>query len=503
MTHRTEASRRTDPAGSGTARPDAARSDPARSDVSRAEAPRDAAPRTGPARGDGPRRAAGVPAQHSGPTGPTGPTSPTSHTSPTAPPDLARFAVSSHTLRALASTEPSAEGTRLVRDVRRSKRLVLLRAVLDAAPGDEAAERWALLEEAERQDPDAVRDVLHYPATGVWAEETLRRLHAPDGPAPDLGHLGALAVAAALRAGISFKTTLRPVHGRLVLPTLGLLRPDRPGPLALTERSWDAADALPLHALPLHALPGGRTALDDLDPYRAPAPDDGRPAGVRPARRLTPKGHKRWDIQWSGALTLLERYDSTRAEETAHLLRSVVPLAGGSRSSGATLPAAAGSVLARAQAPPALAATLVHEVQHGKLAALADVLTLHTADRTPRHWAPWRSDPRPLEGLLHGAYAHLALAGYWQRAALYGARGAWAQHARIRAQVAAVLPALRAHPQLTLTGSEFVEGMTIAERAMDELPPPGDQHATARRTLERERRAWCEAHPELAAFAEG
>ncbi|MEU9415406.1 HEXXH motif domain-containing protein [Streptomyces sp. NPDC048272] len=410
--------------------------------------------------------------------------------------DLAPFTVSSHTLRALASTEPSAEGTRLVRDVRRSKRLLLLRAVLDAAPGAESADHWALLEEAERHDPEAVRDVLHYPATGVWAEETLRRLHDPHGPVPDLGHLGSLAAAAALRSGITFKTTLRPVHGRLVLPTLGLLRPDRPGPLALTERSWETA----ADAVPLHALPGGRTALDDLDPYRAPP---GHPTPVRPARRLTPKGHKRWDTQWSGALTLLRRYDATRADEMGRLLRSVVPLAGGSRSSGATLPAAAGSVLARTQAPPALAATLVHEVQHGKLTALADVLTLHTADRTPCHWAPWRSDPRPLDGLLHGAYAHLALAGYWQRAALYGARGAWAQHARVRAQVAAVLPTLRGHPRLTTTGREFTDGMAAAERAMDELPPPGNQYATARRTLERERRAWCEKHPELTDFAEG
>ncbi|MGW5846716.1 HEXXH motif domain-containing protein [Streptomyces sp. NPDC055254] len=416
-------------------------------------------------------------------------------------PVLTSFAVTSRTLRALASTEPSPDGTRLVRDIRRSKRLVLLRAVLDAAPGGptgETADHWALLEDAERHAPAAVRDVLHYPATGVWAEETLRRLHAPHGPAPDLAHLGAVAVAAALRAGIAFTTTLRPVHGRLVLPTLGLLRPERPGPLALTERSWDPDDPA---TLPLHALPGGGTTLDDLDPYRAPGP--ARPAPVRPARRLTAKGHKRWDTQWSGALTLLHRYDTTRAEETVHLLRSVVPLAGGSRSSGATLPAAPGSVLARAQAPPALAATLVHEVQHGKLAALADVLTLHTADRTARHWAPWRADPRPLEGLLHGTYAHLALAGYWQRAALYGARGAWAQHARIRAQVAAVLPALRAHDRLTSAGREFTDAMAAAERAMDELPPPGDQHATARRAVDRERRAWCEAHPELAPFADG
>ncbi|MEU7555422.1 HEXXH motif domain-containing protein [Streptomyces sp. NPDC044571] len=414
---------------------------------------------------------------------------------------LTGFTVGSATLRALASTEPCTEATRLIRAVRRSKRLVLLRAVLDAVPAGraaEAADHWALLEEAERHDPAAVHDVLHYPTTGVWAEETLRRLHAPAGPPPDLGHLGALAVAAALRAGITFKAALRPTGGRLALPTLGLLRPPRPGPLALTERSWDPEDPA---VLTLHTLPGGHTALDDLDPYRATGP--AHPASARPARRLTPKGHKRWDTQWSGALTLLQRYDTARAGEVGRLLRSVVPLGGGARSSGATLPAAAGAVLARAQAPPALAATLVHEVQHGKLAALADILPLHTADRTPLYWAPWRSDPRPLEGLLHGAYAHLALAGYWQRAALYGARGAWAQHARIRAQVAAVLPVLHEHPRLTAAGRQFTAAMTAAEQAMDELPPPGDQHATARRAVDRERRAWCEDHPELAPFAQG
>ncbi|MFI8102048.1 HEXXH motif domain-containing protein [Streptomyces sp. NPDC086023] len=401
-------------------------------------------------------------------------------------------------LRDLASTEPSAEGARLLRHARHSKRLLLLRAVLDAAPGSEPADHWALLEEAERHDPTAVHDVLHYPSTGVWAEETLRRLHAPDGdaPPPDLGHLGALAVAAALRAGVSFKTALRPVQGRLALPTLGLLRPTRPGTFALTERSWDPQDPA---ALPLHVLPGGRTVLDDLDPYRAPA---GHHA-TQPARRLTPRGHRRWDTQWSAALTLLDRYDPARAAEAAGLLRSIVPLAGASRSSGATLPAAPGTVLVRVQSPPALAATLVHELQHGKLAALGDLVTLHTADRTPRHWAPWRSDPRPFEGLLHGTYAHLALARYWQRAALYGARGAWAAHARHRAQVAAVLPGLQRSPQLTTAGREFTRAMAEAETAMDELPPPGDQYATARAALARERRGWAEAHPELAAVTPG
>lgn len=394
-------------------------------------------------------------------------------------------------LRALGSTEPSAEGTLLVRDIRRARRLSLLRAVREAVPGGEAAEHWALLEEAERRDPDAVGDVVHYPATGAWAEETLRRLRAPHGPPPDAGHLGALAAAAALRAGIAFKIRLRPGQGRLVLPTLGVLRPVRPGPLVLTECSWDPGDPA---ALLLHGLPDGRTALDDLDPYRAPGT-------AHPARRLSSKGHKRWDIQWSGALTLLRRYDTARAEEAGRLLRSVVPLSGSSRAAGTTVPPAAGSVLARAQAPPALAATLVHEVQHGKLAALAEAVALHTADRSARYWAPWRGDPRPLEGLLRGAYGHLALAGYWQRAALYGARGAWAEHARLRARGAAALPALRACGELTAAGREFVAAMADAEASMDAVPAPGGRYAVARAAVEHDRLAWCDAHPDLAPFA--
>lgn len=396
-------------------------------------------------------------------------------------------------LWALGSTEPSAEGTALVRGVRRAARLRLLREVRAAVPGGEAAGHWALLEEAERRDPGAVGDVVHYPATGLWAEETLRRLRTRHGPPADVGHLGAIAAAAALRAGIGFKLTLRPAYGRLVLPTLGLLRPGGPGPLVLTEGSWDPGSPA---ALALHALPDGRTALDDLDPYRASG-------AVHAARRLTPKGHKRWDTQWAGALTLLRRYDTARAEEAGWLLRSVVPLSGGSRNFGWTLPAAAGSVLARAQPPPALAATLVHEVQHGKLAALTAALPLHTADRSARYWAPWRADPRPLEGLLRGAYAHLALAGYWQRAALYGARGAWAQHARIRAQVAAVLPVLGSCSELTRAGRVFVDAMAAAERAMDAVPPPGGQHTVARAAVERDRVAWCDAHPNLAPYAAG
>ncbi|PJT49546.1 HEXXH motif domain-containing protein, partial [Streptomyces albidoflavus] len=61
------------------------------------------------------------------------------------------------------------------------------------------------------------------------------------------------------------------------------------------------------------------------------------------------------------------------------------------------------------------AETLVHETQHIKLAALAALTPLHHAGPAPRHFAPWRPDPRPFDGLWHGVYSHLALADWWLR----------------------------------------------------------------------------------------
>ncbi len=60
---------------------------------------------------------------------------------------------------------------------------------------------WAMLERAERADAAAVRDVVDYPMTGAWLAEALA---APDGPAFErhLAHLGGVAVAAAVRAGL-------------------------------------------------------------------------------------------------------------------------------------------------------------------------------------------------------------------------------------------------------------------------------------------------------------
>src|SRR5581483_2105026 len=57
--------------------------------------------------------------------------------------------------------------------------------------------------------------------------------------------------------------------------------------------------------------------------------------------------------------------------------------------------------------------TLVHEFQHGKLAAAQDLLPLYDPGDASVYYAPWRPDPRPLGGLLQGIYAHLGIAQFW------------------------------------------------------------------------------------------
>ena len=52
---------------------------------------------------------------------------------------------------------------------------------------------------------------------------------------------------------------------------------------------------------------------------------------------------------------------------------------------------------------PALAAALVHEVQHSKLNAVIDIVPLvRPGVGHRRYYAPWRDDPRPPAGLLQG-----------------------------------------------------------------------------------------------------
>ncbi|WP_327185052.1 aKG-HExxH-type peptide beta-hydroxylase [Streptomyces sp. NBC_01334] len=476
----------------------------------------------------------------------------------------------------------------LVRD-QDTRRLLLLRAVLDAAeaadpalcsPGRKARllEDWSLLAEADHvqppgtahrpagtpQDPrgashsslgaphplpaavpptppgaalSPARDRLFHPLTGPWALSCLHGLDGRAGPPDeprsrrlrqDLAHFSAIAAVAAARAGIPFTVRLIAYAGVLALPSLGSLRTATTGdvPVDVTHRggcltvrqpdgpdvvvrlesgigAWSGALAwTPVHALPGLTSAGGPMPLDDVDPYRvAPGPRHRTLGG--PAN-LDDGDGKRWLQAWSGTEAALRTGGAHRVTEAVALLRCLVPLerppgAEGRDSCSATRHEAFGALLSSTpQDALALAETLVHELHHAKLAALGDLVTLHHADSEARYFAPWKTDPRPYDGLLQGIYSHLALADYYQRRALRttppDSEYAWSRHARYRAQVGAALPGLVGSPDLTRRGRRFVDEMTATYERMADHPAPRNHTARAQAYVKAARALWTQRH---------
>lgn len=457
----------------------------------------------------------------------------------------------------------------LVRD-QDTRRLLMLRAVLDAVEGADPAvcsagerrrvrEDWGLLEEADgvRTAPPAgtadampsaeplspARALLLSPLAGPWARRCLRALDPGSGGCTeqrirdlrhDLSHFSALAAVAAARAGISFTVRLTAWDGVLTLPSLGALSTagsgdaeveavHRQGRLTLRRReagdvtvhlesgfgAWSSAPTWsPAHALPGLLPASAPMPLDDLDPYRTVrgAP---RYQGLSGPVTLDDAERKRWLQAWSGTAAALRLGGEHRVAEATALLRCLVPLATppgagadehGSGSCSGTRREAFGALLSSTPPTSAVfAATLVHELQHTKLSALSEAVTLHQADARARYFAPWRPDPRPYDGLLQGAYSHLALADFFQRCALVTTHpaqreSAWAQHARCREQVGAVLPVLVGSPDLTARGRRFVDQMVTVYERMTEQPPPRGHVARARAYVEATRALWTQRH---------
>lgn len=449
-------------------------------------------------------------------------------------------------LRLLARTEWSAQVAEQLVAGQHSKRLLLLRAVLDAVARRFAATDrrrttvetyWDRLTAAERADPVATRQLIDYPLVGAWAARTLRELPTAAEPTArrHLDHLGALAAAAAIRAGGDFRHRL-PLHdGVLALPGLGrLLGPPgtdallTPGGASTVRAAYPPADRgeppaparyagtvtvagdwvrpgpdwQPLERL---APPHGRTGplFDDCDPYRAPS-HGLAPSGPGPAARLSPEERRRWHTLWEEAVHLLRRVVPERAEEAVTLVSCVVPLdTVAVRFASATSADAFGALLtARPPTAADLAVVIIHEAQHAKLDAVADLVRLHRAGPQPRHWAPWKAEPRPLEGLLHGVYAYLAVTDFWYRLAQQlgdtPADGlserARETYARCWAQVGAALPGLAAAPQLTPEGRAFVADMSRLHTESPQGDRTSGHRARALAEVATARRVWIRAN---------
>ncbi|MEU2617484.1 HEXXH motif-containing putative peptide modification protein [Streptomyces sp. NPDC007157] len=273
--------------------------------------------------------------------------------------------------------------------------------------------------------------------------------------------------------------------------------------------AWSGAPAwTPAHALPGLLSESPPVPLDDLDPYRT-VHGGPRHHELSGPTVLDEAGRKRWLEAWSGTAEMLRLGGEHRVAEAVALLRCLIPLADpprpgpdarGTGSCSGTRREAFGALLSSTPPTPAtFAATIVHELQHTKLSVLSDMLVLHHAGPRERHFAPWRPDPRPYEGLLQGVYAHLALADFFQRCALRAERPAhretaWSQHARYRAQVAAALPGLVGSSDLTERGRRFVDQIVATHERMAEFPAPRGHTARAQAQVTAARDLWTRRH---------
>jgi uncharacterized protein len=199
--------------------------------------------------------------------------------------------------------------------------------------------------------------------------------------------------------------------------------------------------------------------MEDTDPFR-----DCYHRPVAP--RLTEAEFARWQRDLSAAWPEIERGHGAYAPALAAGLAVLTPLAAvqdGREVSGTARNAFGAAAMAPAADPLTLARLLIHEFQQVKLSAILDLYDLLKPADDRLFPAPWGEEKLHLEGLLRGAYAHLAVTEFWRirhedppgpSAGIAGPRfGQW------RADTAEAIETLLDSGSLTSLGTSWVREM--------------------------------------------
>lgn len=469
----------------------------------------------------------------------------------TAPGALGTYEVPAPLLRAVATGTAGSPELKCLRTSQRSLQLLLLRSLLervaalpaeirDGLPAPEAA--WRLMSDVQEQNPDAVDEVVTDPFVRTWAVRLLRRLDQGSAAeslnplAVEVGQFHCLAAATVLKAGVAATVRVPTVRGRVWLPSIGVAGPvdDEQwgsaevcctgagamvrgakdsvrvsGPGTVGDQRWRPLTPVAASASARHHGRRGGLRLDSVTPYR----DFG---SVLLAHEALDRAVDAWRERLTCARELLEQRHPGEYGLLAALVTVVVPLstprldrlAVASASSPDSFGAVALSL------PPdtaSCAAALVHEARHQALNALLALVPLVAArDGAGRpdeavHFAPWRSDPRPVQGLLHGTYAFAGVADFWRthRHEAAGDRAAARAHfefALLREQLRDALPGLTGAGWLTPAGETFVASLNawVARWSGEEVPELparlARQVCTGRRALWRLRHLALDAH---------
>ncbi|CAL9646161.1 hypothetical protein SUDANB140_06486 [Streptomyces sp. enrichment culture] len=397
---------------------------------------------------------------------------------------------------------------------------------------------WNLLIAAERHSAAIADEMLLLPETGRWLRHSLQRLQEPyrvrgvDEPPlwADVGHLHLLAAALAVRVGLPFRLRGPCRAGQVWFPALGraAVRGDVTAYQAVDIAFADdtltvalAGEAGRGHApvrveqppskpsadwqvprfLPLEVPEGPRAVgLYDMGAYRMRSHEN----GTRPA---TEEAIRRWTDLLRRAWSLLARVDPSGAEDVSACLRSIEPLPAARpfRWLSATMEDGMGGMAASEPtgaepvAAAQFAAVLTHEAQHSKLSALLHMYSLHRFDTAHRFYAPWRDDPRPLRGMLHGLYAFTGVARFWRGHLLNGCDDEEAgltafEFALRRHQLMTVLPTVLGDTSLTDLGRRLVGRLLETVGEWHDEPVPPVHRADAEQTVEDHGMSWRASH---------
>ncbi len=248
---------------------------------------------------------------------------------------------------------------------------------------------------------------------------------------------------------------------------------DAPGRLVSRQgciETWDCASKLstgrPQARLPesdivvRNDLPGLRIALDET---RTPERRDSVREAVVDSRRDAYPADRSGPIVEAAGLVLAawpEEYQDWR-----WMMRVVVPRLPppGWRMNGFTISSMQGASWVHPTDLLATLESLVHEHSHVKLRYVEEFSALLQANQTDHRFAVgWRSDPRPLVGILEGVYVHLHCVLAFSRclghsALVPGLRDTAARRmAELHAQAREGLALLRTHARFTDAGQGFL-----------------------------------------------
>ncbi|MEQ4718245.1 HEXXH motif domain-containing protein [Nonomuraea sp. B19D2] len=408
----------------------------------------------------------------------------------------------------LAAGEGGAQAVAELCAAQESKHRLLVRLLVAEAGahrhGALVARAYEALSQMEADAPEEVGRLLRHPALGSWALSTCQGHAEP-------GRLAAVALALAVRTRTACRLEV-PVGGSLMLPSIGLL--SLPGDLPevaevtvepaaggaelrvggrtyLVDVSGDRPGWQVLHRVSV--APGVSMTIDDLDPYRWPGDDaDGRLTGER-RRRWASCLHEAWEILRSRHRTVAGEVAAAVSVLTPVVARSAEQYSASARVTFGTI------ALSDPIDGIGMALTLAHELQHAKLDALSAVVELTLPDDGRRFYAPWRPDPRPLFSLLHGAYAHAGVAGFWRRHIQDAEHGPRAQveFARWREAAHQATGTLLDSGGLTEPGTQFVATLRDTLGRWRAEPVTPDAAAQARLQSEHHREAWVRTNTQV------